>query len=93
MLGAPALNATFQILTRSVAGEHLIALISYRPLLARCWMSLAVWGEFSDPTSLDALLFIAIGIFGLLGHFLYVQAFQRATASTISMHLWATLAG
>jgi len=41
---------------------------------------------------------MAIGILGLLGHYLYIQAFQRATASTIApctyMQLvWATLAG
>jgi len=100
-LGAAALNATFQILTRKLAAEELIALIFYPSLVGAVPMSLAIpffHGEFSYLTSLDALLFIAIGIFGLLGHFLYVQAFQRATASTIApctyMQLvWATLAG
>jgi drug/metabolite transporter (DMT)-like permease len=100
-LGAAALNATFQILTRKLAGDTLMALIFYPSLVGALPMSLAVpffHGEFSYLTSLDALLFFAIGIFGLLGHFLYVQAFQRATASTIApctyMQLvWATLAG
>jgi len=100
-LGAAGLNATFQILTRKLAGDDLIALIFYPSLVGAVPMSLAVpffRSEFSYLTSLDALLFIAIGIFGLLGHFLYIQAFQRATASTIApctyMQLvWATLAG
>ena len=100
-LGAAALNATFQILTRKLAGEELVALIFYPSLVGALPMSLAVpffRNEFSYLTFADALLFIAIGIFGLLGHFLYVQAFQRATASTIApctyMQLvWATLAG
>jgi drug/metabolite transporter (DMT)-like permease len=100
-LGAAAFNATFQILTRKLAGEDLTALIFYPSLVGAVPMSLAVpffYGEFSYLRSLDALLFIAIGIFGLLGHFLYIHAFQRATASTIApctyMQLvWATLGG
>lgn len=100
-LGAAAFNATFQILTRKLAGEDLIALIFYPSLVGAVLMSLAVpffHGEFSYLASLDALLFIAIGIFGLLGHFLYIQAFQRATASTIApctytQLVWATLGG
>ncbi|MEJ7669718.1 MAG: DMT family transporter [Casimicrobiaceae bacterium] len=100
-LGAAALNATFQILTRKLAREDLMALIFYPSLVGAVLMSLAVpffYDEFSYLTSLDALLFITIGIIGLLGHFLYIQAFQRATASTIApftyMQLvWATLAG
>jgi len=100
-LGAAALNATFQILTRKLAREDLMALIFYPSLVGAVLMSLAVpffHDEFSYLTSLDALLFITIGIIGLLGHFFYIQAFQRATASTIApftyMQLvWATLAG
>jgi drug/metabolite transporter (DMT)-like permease len=100
-LGAAALNATFQVLTRRLAGEDFIALMFYPSLVGAVPMSLAVpffRSEFTYLTSLDALLFIGIGIFGLLGHFLYIHAFQRATASTIApctyvQLIWATLAG
>ena len=100
-LGAAVLNATFQVLTRKLAGEDLMALIFYPSLVGAVLMSPAVpffHDEFSYLTSVDALLFMAIGILGLLGHYLYIQAFQRATASTIApctyMQLvWATLAG
>ena len=100
-LCAAAFNATFQILTRKLAGEDLIALIFDPSLVGAVPMSLAVpffRDEFSYLTSLDALLFLAIGVLGLLGHFLYIQAFQRATASTIApctytQLVWATLAG
>jgi len=54
------------------------------------------FGE-SYPAS-DLVLFVAIGFIGLLGHFLFIQAFQRAPASTIApftyMQLvWSTLTG
>ena len=79
-----------------LAGDDLIALIFYPSLVGAVPMSLAVpffRSEFSYLTSLDALLFIAIGIFGLLGHFLYIQAFQRATASTIAPCTYMQLDG
>ena len=99
-LGAAALNATFQILTRKLANEDLLVLIFYPSLVGAALMSFAVPFVDFDASylTLDVLLFVAIGIIGLLGHFLFVQAFQLAPASTIApftyMQLvWSTLAG
>jgi len=49
------------------------------------------------PTA-DVIAFVGLGITGALGHLLFVQAFQRASASAIApftyMQLvWSTLAG
>jgi drug/metabolite transporter (DMT)-like permease len=99
-LAAAALNATFQILTRKLAREDLMVLIFYPSLIGAVLMSLAVPFFNYDPSYLtsDILLFIAIGTVGLVGHFLFIQAFQRAPASTIAPFtyvqlVWSTLAG
>jgi drug/metabolite transporter (DMT)-like permease len=99
-LGAAALNATFQILTRKLAREDLMVLIFYPSLVGAVLMSFAVPFFQHDAPFLtaDILLFAAIGIIGGFGHFLFIQAFQRAQASTIApftyMQLvWSTLAG
>jgi len=99
-LGAAVLNATFQVLTRKLAREDLIVLIFYPSLVGAVLMSLAVpffHYDGSHRTS-DIALFAAMGTIGLLGHFLFIQAFQQAPASTIApftyMQLvWSTLAG
>jgi drug/metabolite transporter (DMT)-like permease len=99
-LGAAALNATFQILTRKLATEDLLVLIFYPSVVGGALMSLAVpFVDFATAyLTWDILLFVAIGAIGLLGHFLFIQAFQLAPASTIApftyMQLvWSTLAG
>jgi drug/metabolite transporter (DMT)-like permease len=99
-LGAAALNATFQILTRKLAREDLIVLIFYPSLVGAVLMSFAVPYFEHDVAFLasDVLPLVAIGTIGALGHFLFIQAFQRAQASTIApftyMQLvWSTLAG
>jgi len=98
-IGGAALNATFQILTRKLAHEELMVLIFYPSLVGAVLMTFAV-PFFADASFMnsDILLFVAIGALGGLGHFLFVQAFQRAPASTIApftyMQLvWSTLAG
>jgi drug/metabolite transporter (DMT)-like permease len=98
-LAGAALNATFQILTRKLAHEDLMVLIFYPALVGAVLMSFAVpfTAEASFQIS-DIALFLAIGAIGAVGHFLFIQAFQRAPASTIApftyMQLvWSTLAG
>jgi uncharacterized membrane protein len=99
-LGAAALNATFQILTRKLAREDLIVLIFYPSLVGTVLMSFAVPYFQHDAAFLasDILPLVAIGTLGVFGHFFFIQAFQRAQASTIApftyMQLvWSTLAG
>ena len=99
-LGAAALYATFQIMTRKLAGENLMTLMIYPSLLGTLALSLAIPFVHSDdwyPTS-DLAAFVGIGIMGSLGHLLFVRAFQRASASAIAPFtyvqlVWSTLAG
>jgi len=99
-LGAAALYATFQILTRKLAGENLMVLMMYPSLVGCVLLSLAMpFAHFDTwyPIT-DVIAFVGLGITGALGHLLFVQAFQRASASAIApftyMQLvWSTLAG
>jgi drug/metabolite transporter (DMT)-like permease len=99
-VGAAGFYALFQILTRQLAGESLVVLMMYPSLVGAVVLSLAV--PFFDygggyPTS-DLGAFIGIGVVGTLGHLLFVQAFQRASASALAPFtymqlIWSTLAG
>ena len=99
-LGAAFAYAAFQILTRKLAGESLMVLLFIPSLVGTLAMSAIVPFFHYDthfPTS-DVLLFVAIGVFGSIGHFLFAKAFQRAPASAIApftyMQLvWSTLSG
>lgn len=99
-MGAAAFYATFQILTKRLAGEDLMVLLFYPSLVSTVLISLVVPFYHYDiwfPTR-DLLLFLGIGLAGTLGHLMFVQAFQLTTASAIApftyMQLvWSTIAG
>jgi len=99
-LGAAGLYATFQILTRKLAGEDLMVLLFYPCLVGTAILSLVVpFFHYSAwyPIS-DVLLFIGIGVMGFVGHMLFIRAFQVASASAIapftySQLIWSTFAG
>ncbi len=99
-LAAAALYATFQILTRKLAGEDLMVLLFFPSLVGTVLTSVAVpffHYEAWYPIS-DVLLFFGIGIMGFVGHLLFIKAFQVASASAIapftySQLVWSTLAG
>jgi drug/metabolite transporter (DMT)-like permease len=99
-LASAALYATFQVQTRRLAGEKAMVLLFFPALVGMLMMSALVpflhydtWFPVADVT-----LFVAIGVVGTLGHFLFILAFQRAPASAIAPFtymqlLWSTLAG
>jgi len=100
-LGAASLYATFQILTRKLAGENLMVLLIYPSLVGTGVLSLIApfffRGDVWYPI-VDTVAFVSIGTFGFVGHFLFIRAFQRASASAIAPFtytqlVWSTLAG
>lgn len=99
-LAAAALYAVFQILTRRLAGEKLVVLLFIPSLIGAASMSIVVPFFHYHPSFsvYDIALLVAIGVAGTLGHLLFTQAFQRASASAIApftyMQLvWSTIAG
>jgi drug/metabolite transporter (DMT)-like permease len=99
-MGAAAFYATFQILTRKLAGEDWRTLLFYPALCATVTLSFVV--PFLEwPAQVEGrhvAMLVGGGLLGTFGHFLFLRAFQRASASAITpftyMQLvWATLIG
>jgi drug/metabolite transporter (DMT)-like permease len=92
--------AGYQILTRLLAGENPRVLLFYPAIIGTLVMSALAPG-FDWPAAMPwthVALVIAGGLFGTLGHFLFILAFRHAPASAITpftyMQLvWATLVG
>ena len=99
-LGAAFFYATYQILTRLLAGENPRVLLFYPAVVGTLIMTLLAPGlEWPDRMPwAHVVLIIVGGLFGTLGHFLFILAFRHAPASSITpftyMQLvWATLIG
>jgi drug/metabolite transporter (DMT)-like permease len=100
-LSAAACYAVYQVQTRQLsASEDALKLLFYTALVGTVSMSLAIpWFAASGlPTLSDALLIASLGLFGGGGHFMLINAYRHAPASTLSplyysQLLWATLIG
>jgi drug/metabolite transporter (DMT)-like permease len=99
-IGAACCYALYQILTRMLAGENPRVLLFYPALVGTVVMSLLA-PTFDWPRSMPwqhVALIVVGGLFGTLGHFLFILAFRHAAASALTpftyMQLvWATLVG
>jgi drug/metabolite transporter (DMT)-like permease len=99
-LGAALFYASYQVTTRMMAGENPRVLLFYPALLGTLIMSALAPG-FDWPESMPwthVLLIVCGGLFGTLGHFLFILAFRHAPASaltpfTYAQLLWAMLLG
>lgn len=100
VLGSASLYAVFQILTRKLAGEDIRVTLFYPAIVGTVLMSIALpWVTTDAAVSwADAALIVVAGLFGTVGHFLFIRAFQRAPASALTPFtylqlVWATLFG
>lgn len=100
-LASAAFYATFQIMTRRMATEDAGVLLFYPALVGSVVMT-AVLAFSLDPIVAMPWTHVAMlvvgGMVGTLGHFLFILAFQRGSASALTpftyVHLvWATLIG
>lgn len=79
-------SALIQILSRKLAGrDRAMTSNTYMVMIGFAVLSMPLPFVWSMPTSpVDILAFVAIGIFGGLGHFFLVSAFEQAPASFVS---------
>ena len=92
--------ATYQIMTRQLAGENPRVLLFYPALIGSAVMT-ALTPTFDWPQSMPwphVVLIIAGGLLGTFGHFLFILAFRHGPASALTpityMQLvWATMIG
>ena len=99
-LGAAVFYGVFQILTRKLASEDSRVLLFYPAIVGALMLTAALpwYGVAVEMPWPDVLLIVFTGLFGTVGHFLFILAFQRAPASALTpftyMQLvWATLVG
>ena len=85
-LGCAFLFAGYQILTRKLAGHDDPIATLFFPGLIACFVVPPVFpGAFEVPTvPLHAVLLVAIGILGAVGHFLLIRAHAMAPATLLS---------
>lgn len=100
-LGAALCYALYQIMTRHLAtSETPLRLLFTSALGGTLAMSFAPLTEWQGhwPDARQALLIASLGLYGGVGHFLFIRAFREAPASTLSpllyvQLLWATAFG
>lgn len=99
-LGSAWFYAMFQIVTRKIASEDWRTLMFYPALIGSLAMSFIV--PFVDwPDTIrwqDVALIVLGGLIATFGHFLFLRAFQSASASSVTPFtylqlVWATLIG
>jgi drug/metabolite transporter (DMT)-like permease len=85
-LGAAACYAFYQITTRMLSGENPHVVLFYPALVGTVIMSL-IAPTFDWPARMPwthVALIVVAGLFGTLGHFLFILAFRRAPASALT---------
>jgi drug/metabolite transporter (DMT)-like permease len=94
-LGAVAANTAYQLLSRVLADtERTIAMLFYTALAGVVLLGPALpwfWGG-PKPSLLQIGLFLSLGVYAGLGHFLFTAAYRRAPASLMSPMLYLQLA-
>jgi drug/metabolite transporter (DMT)-like permease len=92
-------NALYFLLTRKLVDENVHTTLFYSALVGTVGLSLALPWELqaTTPTPGDGL-FLALGLFAGLGHWLIVNSFQHAQPSLLTpfsylQMIWATLYG
>ena len=100
-LGAVFANAGYQLLSRTLAdSERTLALLFYTALTGAILFGLTLpwFWEGRLPGAFEVLLFLSLGVYGGLGHFLFTAAYRHAPASILApmtyfQLVWAGLLG
>jgi drug/metabolite transporter (DMT)-like permease len=100
-LAAVGANTAYQLLSRTlVATERTIAMLFYTALTGSIIFGLMLpWSATGDPPDLvQTLMFLSLGLYGGVGHFLFTAAYRHAPATLLApmtylQLVWAALLG
>ena len=98
-LGGATCYALYQITTRQLTGvDPPMTTLAYSASVGALLSTAFVPVVWVTPAWLDWIGFVALGVFGGVGHFTLIKAFQNAPAATVtpfgySSLIWATLFG
>jgi drug/metabolite transporter (DMT)-like permease len=92
-VGTALMNALYQIFTRKLAGkDEVVTSLFYPALVGSILVPLAFPAALTLPREpLHALMFLAVGALGGLGHFLLIRAYNHAPATVIGPFVYAQL--
>jgi drug/metabolite transporter (DMT)-like permease len=91
---AASANAAYQLLSRMLAStEKAVTLLFYSALLGSVCFGLFLPWFWEDklPGTLELVLFLSMGLFGGLGHYLFTLAYAHASASVLAPMLYLQL--
>ena len=92
LLGAACCNACYQLITRQLRGaDGPRTTLLYTGLAGAVGTSLAVPTVWTPIAIGDWPLFASLGVFGCLGHFTLIKAFQSAPATVVAPFSYASL--
>jgi len=92
LLGAACCNACYQLITRQLRGaDEPRTTLLYTGLAGAIGTSLAVPAVWTPIAIGDWPLFASLGVFGCLGHFTLIKAFQSAPATVVAPFSYASL--
>lgn len=88
-------SANVQILSRKLAGhDRAVTSNTYMVIVGFILLSIPLPFVWQNPTNwIDILVFCAIGIFGGIGHYFLVSAFEQAPASFVSPFNYVQIVG
>lgn len=99
LLGAALFNAGYQLITRKIrAIDHPLTTLLYTAVAGTVVLSVAAPFAWVAPDWTGWGLMILTGVFGGVGHFCLIKAFQSAPAGAVAPFaysglVWATLSG
>jgi len=92
LLGCSFCNAFYQLITRRLRGtDEARTTLLYTALAGTVGASLAVPLVWTPIAAGDWPLFAALGVFGCLGHFTLIKAFQSAPATVVAPFSYASI--
>jgi len=92
LLGCSFCNAFYQLITRKLRGtDDARTTLLYTGLAGTVGTSLAVPLVWTPIALGDWPLFVALGVFGCLGHFTLIKSFQSAPATVVAPFSYASL--
>ena len=91
-LGMAVCFSTYQIITRKLShSENPYATLFYSALVGTIALTAVLPFAWKTPTPFHALLIVAMGVLGGVGHFMLIRAFAHAAASVLAPFVYTHL--
>ena len=90
-IGAATAFAVYQLMTRMLAGEHILVTMFYSAIIGTLTTSLVLPLVWHSPGPAALALMLLMGVLGLAGQLAMIKAFALGPASTISPYIYTQI--